>query len=636
MNSKAPARTGNLPCRLAPRHPAALLALTLALLLAGCAAGLTGPDPGRPDLLSGSSGRPAATVQKSAGDGPGTQAEDPDPQQAEADQVGHAADDTGPIPEVELSSQLMFQILASEVAAQRGELASAATTYLSIARQTRDSRLARRATEIALTERSLDRALPAARLWHELAPASRLAAQSYEMLLISAGRFEEAEPLLSARLAGARADGTLAQAYAALQRMLGRTAEHAAAFAMLERLASADRGVPQARLALAAQAAAAGDNSRAAREAKAAAGLAPDDESIAVAAAQHIAEAEARPDSAIALLAPFVARRPDALEARFALARMLASAERNAEAQAHFEEALRQQPHNPMILFSLAQLAWQAKQPAVAERYLKRYIDLPESVQRNDNPAWLFLGQIAETGGLPEEAIARYEKVGRGEQFMPALIRRALLLGKQGSIDEARRLLAGTAVSTNRDRVQLISAEAQVLREARRHDEALALLSRSLERLPENPELLYDHAMAAERVDRLDLMEASLRKLIALRPDHAHAYNALGYTFADRNIRLDEAQQLIAKALELRPGDAHILDSMGWVRYRRGDLSGALDHLRRAWQASPEAEIAVHLGEVLWRTGEREEALRVWREARKLEPENETLRATLNRLGARL
>ena len=630
MKSTAPARSGNFLCRLAPRHPAALLALPFVLLLSGCATGPAGSE-------TAASGAPASVAQREAENGSAAPAgREAQPAAAARAENPHKADDTGPIPEVELNSQLMFQLLASEIAAQRGELSSAATTYLSMARQTRDPRLARRATEIALAERSLERALPAAQLWHELAPGSRLAAQTVEMLLLSAGRLAEAEPLLAARLETARAEGGLPEAYAGLQRTLARASDRAAALAMLERLATADAGVPQARLALAAQAAAAGDGARAALEAKTAVELAPGDESIAVAAAQHTAEGEARPDGAIALLQGFVGDKPDSIEARFALARLLAAAERNDEARAQFEAALKQQPQNPAILFSLAQLSWQAKQADAAEAYLERYLDLPETVQRNDNPAWLFLGQIAENDGRADEAIARYAKVRRGDQFLPALIRRALLTARQGRLDDARQLLRETAVSTNRERVQLISAEAQLLRESRRYDDALALLGKSLERLPENPELLYDHAMAAERVDRLDLMEGSLRKLISLRPDHAHAYNALGYTFADRNIRLDEAQQLIEKALELRPDDAHILDSMGWVRFRRGDLPGALGYLRRAWEASQEAEIAIHLGEVLWASGERDEARRLWREARKLEPENEALRDTLARLGAEL
>ena len=158
------------------------------------------------------------------------------------------------------------------------------------------------------------------------------------------------------------------------------------------------------------------------------------------------------------------------------------------------------------------------------------------------------------------------------------------------------------------------------------------VLDQALSGRPDEPDLLYDHAMAAEKVDRLDVLEASLRKLIEAKPDHAHAYNALGYTLADRNMRLPEAQRLIQKALELSPDDAHILDSMGWVLFRMGDLEGAIRNLRRAYALRPDVEISVHLAEVLWRAGIQDEARQLWRAAREREPDNEVLRETLVRL----
>jgi Flp pilus assembly protein TadD len=149
---------------------------------------------------------------------------------------------------------------------------------------------------------------------------------------------------------------------------------------------------------------------------------------------------------------------------------------------------------------------------------------------------------------------------------------------------------------------------------------------------PEQPELLYDQALTAEKLERFDVMESNLQKLIQVKPDHAHAYNALGYSFAERNTRLPEAKKLIEKALELAPEDYYIIDSMGWVLYRMGDLKGAAEQLRRAWNGRPDGEIGAHYGEVLWMLGERDEARRIWQEAQKVAPENETLIKTLKRL----
>jgi len=606
---------------------AALLAFPLALV-AACS---TLSSPG-----DGAAAGPATAASATPGTAPHAPGARPGSRVTRARAGFHEAEPAESLPPADLTPQVMFQLLASEIAAQRGEIGSATATYLSLARQTRDPRLARRATELALAERSLDRAMQGASLWRELSPGSLLAAQTLETLLLSTGKLTDAEPLVAARQARARADNGLPEFYEQLQRTLMRASDKTAAFALIERVARPDESLAEARLAVAALAAAAGQHDRAAAEASKALALKPDDETAAVTAARFVAQTPAGTAAASRLLEGYLARHPRATEARFTYARLLAGEGRNEDARKQMELALREEPDNPPILFSLAQIAYQMKQLDVAEDYLKRYVGLPETVQRDNSPAYLFLAQLAEDRGRLPDAIAWLEKAGRGEQAVAATIRRALLMGKLGRIDEARELLRNTSVPTNRERAQLTAAEAQVLRDAGRPKEAFEVLDRALERLPNNPELLYDHAMAAERIDRVPVMEASLRKLIGLQPEHAHAYNALGYTFADRNIRLDEALALIEKALALSPEDPHILDSMGWVMFRLGRHDAALEYLRKAYAIRPEADVAAHLGEVLWSMGRAEDARKLWREARGREPENETLKETLARLNVAL
>jgi tetratricopeptide (TPR) repeat protein len=215
-------------------------------------------------------------------------------------------------------------------------------------------------------------------------------------------------------------------------------------------------------------------------------------------------------------------------------------------------------------------------------------------------------------------------------------MRQAIVLAKMQRVEEARRLLAETPAAGDGQRQQLTLTEAQVLREARRFEESYQLLAAALAQSPDDTALLYDAAMAAERLGRVDEMERLLRRLMQLRPDEPHAYNALGYTFADRNQRLPEAYELIDRALKLAPDDAHIIDSMGWVYFRMGNLARAREFLERAFALRPEAEIGAHLGEVLWTLGERDAARRIWRQVRADEPDNETLSATLARLQVRL
>jgi tetratricopeptide (TPR) repeat protein len=254
----------------------------------------------------------------------------------------------------------------------------------------------------------------------------------------------------------------------------------------------------------------------------------------------------------------------------------------------------------------------------------------------DNGPAYLFLAQLAEDGKRYAQAIVWLEKVSRGDQRLAAITRRALLLGRLKRIDEGRELLRGAPAGSARERAQLISAEAQLLREAQRFTESFDVLEAAVQDAPGSTDLLYDHAMAADKLDRVEVMERSLRKLIELKPDHAHAYNALGYTFADRNLRLDEAKALIEKALSLAPDDPHIIDSMGWVLYRQGKLDDALQWLRRAYAIRPEPDVAAHLGEVLWKAGQPTEARKMWRSARGLDPDNETLKETLARLNVDL
>lgn len=603
------------------------VAVAIASALAGCAAtrndAATARDGNPGTQADGSAATPAAAPRAHIGRGGFGRAEPT----AEPDEA---------LPSVELTSQILYQLLASEVAVQRGQPSAAAASYLTLARQTRDPRLARRAVELALAERSLDRAAAAAQIWLETSPNSKLASQTLETLYLTNGQYTLAEPLLAGRLAEARTAGTLSDVYPQVTRVLLRSPDRTASYALIERVAAPDSAVPEAWLARAALAHAADDFTSAMQASQRAVELKPDSEEAVVAAARY---AQRTPDGTkigITLLRQFLAKQPKAREARFALGRLYASDGSYPLAREQLERLLAEEPNSPATLFTLAQIAYQAKQPREAEKYLLQYVQLPSGVQRDDGMAYLFLAQLAEDEKRLPQAIDWLGRIESGEQFLPALVRRAVLLGRLDRLDDARALLHQASVSTNRDRVQLTIAEAQILRDANRQQDAFDVLDRALEKLPNNPDLLYEHALTAERLGRIDVMETGLRKLIELRPDHAHAHNALGYSLADRNMRLPEALALIEKALSLAPDDAHILDSMGWVHFRMGNLDRALEYLHKAYKLRPEVEIAAHLGEVLWAAGRTDEARRLWRDARVREPNNETLNGTLARLNVAL
>jgi tetratricopeptide (TPR) repeat protein len=264
-----------------------------------------------------------------------------------------------------------------------------------------------------------------------------------------------------------------------------------------------------------------------------------------------------------------------------------------------------------------------------AETHLKAAL---EGGQSEDGQIKMYLGQLNEGRRKYEEALRWYEDVDDDQFYLEARLRAAVVLGKMKRVDEGRALLQSLAPKDAGEQTQIIQAEAQMLREAGDFEGAYEALSKGLEKMPESPDLLYDRAMVAERLNRLDVLEKDLRLLIKLKPDYAHAYNALGYTLADRTPRLAEAIELLEKAIKLAPNDPFIQDSMGWALFKAKRLDESISYLKRAYDARPDPEIAAHLGEALWAKGDKEQARRIWEGSIKEHPDNESLRETISRL----
>ena len=529
------------------------------------------------------------------------------------------------LPSVELTPGLLYELLAAEIAGQRGAAAISLAKYLELAQRTRDPRIAKRAVEIAFFERNNEKALEAARIWVVADPQNMEARQTLAGLLIASGFSEEAFPHLERLLAAGSTN--VAEGFLQFNRLLSRGGDHKATLSIIQRLAAQHPGVAEAHGSVAQAASNAGEDELAIREARIASKLKPEWEFPSLLAAQLLSKRS--PVEASAELRAYLLRNPSSSEARMAYARSLISEKKYTEARAEFQQIERDFPNNPDVLYALGLLALDAKDYASAESSLTRLLS---QQPRDPNLVYLYLGQVAEEQKKFAEARVHYGKVGRGDQYFTAQSRIARSFAKEGRVADGRAHLQSVVAISNDQRVQIILAEAQMLREANQNRMAFEVLEKGLERLPNHPDLLYDFAMAAEKVERMDLLEANLKKVIQLKPDHAHAYNALGYSLADRNERLSEARELIEKALKMAPDDAMIIDSMGWVMYRLGDLPRAYELLKRAYTLMPDAEIGAHLGEVLWKLGRAVEAERVWSEATARAPDNETLRNTIKRL----
>lgn len=525
------------------------------------------------------------------------------------------------LPKQALTPQILYQFLLAEIAAQRGQFGLAAGAFLELARTTRDPRVVRRAAEIAFHARQFDAALEAVAIWLSIDPSSQQAKQLRATMLLASGRIEELAATLGRDLAG---EGSrVGESILQLARGFSRYPDRSAVSRLFDALTKPYPQVPEAQLVRAQAAMAAGDADKARGAIDRALELRPDWEVAALAKAELLPKGA----SQLEFLKAWLAANPAAQQARLSYARALVGDKRYEEARSEFRNLLAANPDNPEILYAVGILSLQVNAVGDAEQPLRRYVELG----RGDlNPARFYLGQIAEQAERSSDAIRWYDQVDAGENALPARIRAARILAKQKKLDEARERLAAARATMVGD-VRLVIAEGQLLRDAGRYDEAHAFLAKALEAQPDHPELIYELSMAAEKLGQIDAVERLLRRLIALKPDSPQGYNALGYTFADHNIRLDEAAELIDKALSMSPNDSFILDSKGWILFRQGKFAAALEALQRAYAKQPDAEIAAHVGEVLWKLGREDEARAIWRDAGKAFPSNEALNATIKR-----
>jgi len=534
------------------------------------------------------------------------------------------------LPSNVLTEEMMFKLLRAEMAYQRGDWQMAFVTMLISAQETRDPRLARRAAEIALSVKQTGEALSAVRLWRQLDPESDEASQFYLGLVVLGENLAEAKPIFVERLTEVRpqARGLL---ILQIQRLLGGVKDKQGAFKLMEELVAPYPNLVESHIALAQAAFANNDAARAQQEALAALKIKPDLEIAVLMAAQTMPNRS----QAQAFLNDHLKKYPKAREIRIAYAKILIDDKQYDKAREQFDVLLKDQPKDLTILYAMGILGAQMNDRAMAEKYLTAYLkELEANPDETRDPvqALLILSQIAADRKDYPAALKWLAQVEPGPAYLEAQVKSAQIMAQSGDVDGAHNILSHLKPEGQTEQIQILIADAQLMRDANRMPEAMTIMENGLKQFPEDTGLLYDYAMLAEKAQRFDKMETALRKIIQIAPENQHAYNALGYSLADRNVRLPEALKLLQKASELAPEDPFIMDSVGWVYFRLGRLTEAEDYLRRAYAIRPDAEIGVHLGEVLWLKGQKEDAQNLWRAAQQKDPDNETLRSTLTRL----
>ena len=524
--------------------------------------------------------------------------------------------------------QFLYEYFLSEIAGQRGDSALAFGGMLDLAGKTRDPRLARRATELAFQSGNMELAREATGLWLQLEPDSQVARQVLSRL---AGVDLENTKRAFARWLNE--PGKAAALFVQIPPVLARFPDKSKVDAAMRELAKPYPQLPESHFALAQVALFVGDATRALTEIDEAIRLKAGWSKATILKAQILRESSE--ETAALVLGDFLKAHGDAKDVRLAYARLLVAKKAYAPAREEFlridRDNLRDNVVDAETPYAIALISQQLEDYAEADKQLQRAL---ESKPRDSNPVLFNLGVVAEARKDNDAALGWYRRVGEGEYFVSAKLKAATLLAKRDGMATGRKFLRDAQDSeddSSEVRTQLILAEAQLLRDAKAFSEAYAVLSTALVKAPNSAELLYDRAMVADKLDKLDMLESDLQRVIELKPDYAHAYNALGYTFAERNKRLGEAWTLIQKALSLSPDDPFIQDSMGWVQFRLGNTDAALATLRKAYQTRRDPEIAAHLGEVLWAAGQREEAQKLWRAALQESPGNDSLTVLLEK-----
>ena len=528
------------------------------------------------------------------------------------------------LPKVVLTDRLLYEFLLGDIAAQRDKPELAAQAYLDLAKTTRDPRVARRAAQLAYEARQYDTAVEAFKLWQDLEPSSPLAKQMLLSLLLSGGKLQEARPILADVLQSDPANA--GRTFTSIYPLVARLPDKSATLAWMIEVTHSYPDVAEGHWAVAQAALAAGKSDLALTEIHRAVTLRPDWDVAAVFEAELYMNIGS--PKGLALLKKFLDAHPDNNDLRLYYARALLGQKQFAVAREEFQHLLNDRPDSPDLAFAIALISMQMGDYARAEQELQQALS---KGGKEESTVHYYLAQLNEARQNDAAALEQYRQVKDGEYSYAARLREVALLDKVGKLNEAREALQRALAKTDQQRVQLIMIDAQLLREDKKYETSYQVLAQGLEKFPENPDLLYQAAMAADKLNKAELFEQLIRKLMKIAPDNAHAYNALGYSLLDRNVRIPEAMKLVEKAYQLAPDDAAIIDSMGWGNYLLGNLDKSVEFLNRAFAANPDPEIAAHLGEVLWKRGDKNAARKVWADSAKANPDNEALKAVMKR-----
>jgi tetratricopeptide (TPR) repeat protein len=538
-----------------------------------------------------------------------------------------AGTDVAPSAELDkqAAAEAQFHVMAGEMAAGRHEPGLAAEEFVAALKAVADPDLARRATALAIAANDEELAMQAAQRWLEIAPNEMDPREVIARVALSRGDLATATAQCTAIVdghAGGIEEG-LRIAASILAQADARDAD--AALDVIQQLAAKYPKTAAGQHAVTLVALRFNRDDLADSASQQAVALDPasrDEKLLRVGVLVKLG----RVGEADAVMEKLAKKDPKADDLRLAYAKLLLESNQREPARAQLEKILTHTPNHADAMFALAVMALNDKHYDTAEGYLLPLLD----GDRSEDAAFQ-LGRLYEAKGDYRQALQYYGRVNRGPQAIDAALHQSYALAKLGRVDEARRQLQALRDNFPQFGTRLTLAEAELLLDANRNDDALATLNTALKADPDNSDLLYSRSLVYERKNQLDDAEKDLRAVISAHPDDPRALNALGYMLAVHTKRLDEAHDLVGRALKLDPNDASILDSMGWVEFKRGNTEVASQLLKRAFADFPDPEVAAHLGEVLWTQGHQDEARGIWDQALHDSPDHPVLKATVQR-----
>lgn len=521
------------------------------------------------------------------------------------------------------NADTLYSLLVAELAGQRNRYDLALNNYVEQARLTQDAGVAERAFHIAEYLGADQAALETAQIWAKNAPDNLDSQRAAAIQLARAGEYERAmqamEKVLQAQgdthfdfLALSAADtdpDTRNGLLHSFDRLLQKHPENGQLLFGKALLLQQD-GKPQEALQLLEEHAASSQ------------------EVTPLLLRVRLLQALQRSEEGLPLLEEGIRLHPEEKRLRLTYARLLVEQERMDEARSEFANLVQQFPEDDDLRLSLALVCLENQDWLAASVYLEELIARGNHL----DAAHFNLGRAYEERQEPENALNEYAQVGPGTDYLAAQMRQSEILLGAKRIEEASNRLSKARDSQPDYAIQLYLIETEALAKHRHTERAWRIVGQALLQYPDDLNLLYTRAMLAEKRNDLEQLEADLRRILQREPENAMALNALGYTLADRTTRYAEARALIEQAHKLNPEDPAVLDSLGWINYRQGQLDTAESLLRQALEGFPDAEVAAHLGEVLWANGKQREARKVWAAALANDPENPILRSTLLRL----